>query len=279
MPMIRCMDLVRHLRFFTAVADARHFGHAARDLGMTQPPLSQGIQRLERHLGVRLFERDARGVRLTDEGQRLLSASRDLVQRAEDLGRLARQVAAPRRVRLGVAAELDELTATVLGAIAAQGTEVSPEVGASRDLVDALVEGELDIAVIRHPGIVDGLSAGEVIRVPTRLAAPPGADGEVFACDLPLVTPPRHHQPAAHDQLVDELRRGGHSGATLETPDANHRAALVAAGMAVRLVGEPGHPPGNPPLRLRVVWPKPRARRPGVDPEHLSEVIERALVP
>lgn len=279
MPMMLRMDLVRHLRFFTAVADARHFGHAAQDLGMTQPPLSQGIQRLERHLGVRLFERDARGVRLTDEGQRLLSASRDLVQRAEDLKRLARQVAAPRRVRLGVAAELDELTATVLGAIAIEGTEVTPEVGASRDLVDALAEGELDIAIIRHPGIVDGLSAGEVIRVPTRLEGPPGTDADMFQCDLPLVTPPRHHQPAAHDQLVDELRRDGHSGATLETPDANHRAALVAAGMAVRLVGAPGHPPGNPPLRLRVVWPKHRDRRSGVDHDRLAEVIERTLAP
>lgn len=246
---------------------------------MTQPPLSQGIQRLERHLGVRLFERDARGVRLTEEGKRLLSVSRDLVQRGEDLQRLARQVAAPRRVRLGVASELDELTGTVLAAISAEGMEVSPEVGASRELVDALVGGDLDVAVIRHPGIIDGLSAGDVIRVPTRLRTPPGLDAGVFECDLPLVTPPRYHQPAAHDQLVDELRRGGHSGATLETSDANHRSALVAAGMAVRLVGEPGHPPGNPPLRLRVVWPKLRARRPGVDPEHLAGVIERTLAP
>lgn len=275
--MIDQVDLIRHLRFFAAVAEARHFGHAAQDLGMTQPPLSQGIQRLELHLGVRLFERDARGVRLTDEGQRLLPASHELLQRSDDLTRLAGQVAAPRRVRVGVAAELDELTPAVFSAIAVHGVKATPEVGATHELVDAVIDGDLDLALIRHPAIIDGLTAGDVIRVATRLEAPLGVDAEVSGCDLPLVTPPRHHHPPAHDQLIDELRRGGHSGTTIETPHANHRAALVAAGMAIRLIGEPGHPRGNPPLRLRVVWPKHRGRRAGVDHDGLARIIERTL--
>lgn len=300
------MDLLKHLGFFKAVADVRHFGNAATDLGMTQPPLSQGIRRLERHLGVRLFDRDARGVRITAAGRRLLPAARDLLDAADDLVSTARDLALPEQVRLGIAADLEDGVPHLLRALTAPPlvepvetsgaarTSVTPTVAGSVELVDLLRDGLLDVGIVRHPGVLDGLTAGPVLVVPTRLVRATPAD-----VHLPVAVPPRHHQPPAHDQLVDALRRAGHSGDVVEARDAAQRRALVAAGLAAGIVpvfqgplfqgpalqDEPGTSgaaaggPAGPSLRLRVALPLAAQRRPEIDHEAVAEAIRTALSP
>ena len=93
----------RHLRYFVVLADELHFGRAARRLAISQPPLSLNIQQLEGSLGVTLFERNSKGVKLTPAGVAFREAALRLLAETEQAKDIAQQVARGvlSRVRIG----------------------------------------------------------------------------------------------------------------------------------------------------------------------------------
>src|SRR5437870_11537321 len=83
---------LRHLRAFVTIVDAGGFGRAGTRLNLSQPALSRQIHALEAELGVPLFDRIGRRVRLTSEGEDLLRRSRRLLAEADALGERARSL-------------------------------------------------------------------------------------------------------------------------------------------------------------------------------------------
>src|SRR5689334_22785962 len=84
---------MRQLRYFVAVGEEQHYGRAAQRLRVAQPALSRQIQNLEEEIGVELFERLPRGVKIADAGKLFLNAARRTLQEVNDATVRAKRIA------------------------------------------------------------------------------------------------------------------------------------------------------------------------------------------
>lgn len=138
------------LRSFLAVAEAGNVTHAAAVIGRTQSAVSLQIQKLESAFSVRLFERGARGVVLTEEGKRLLPAARKALAEIERIGSLFSDPLAG-RIRVGIPDDYNEtILEKALARFAARYGEVEVFVrsGCTAGFAGALKRRELDLAVV-----------------------------------------------------------------------------------------------------------------------------------
>jgi DNA-binding transcriptional LysR family regulator len=142
---------IRHLEAFMAVAHARSFRVAADRLGMSQPALSQNIALLEANLGVSLFTRSTRTVRLTAEGAGLQERLAPVLPALHDaIDQTRRRINPDAKLRLGI---LASAAVKYLPAALARFREECPQVhvsvqdGSADGLFDLVHRGKLDLAV------------------------------------------------------------------------------------------------------------------------------------
>ncbi|MDN4587513.1 LysR family transcriptional regulator [Xenophilus aerolatus] len=172
------MDL-RQLRYFVALATQQHYGKASEVLHVTQPALSRQIRLLEEELGVKLFERHARGAAPTDEARLLLERALFLLRYAEqtkaDLLAMQREPRGP--VAIGMSPGLaQQLTVLLTQAVLRQLPEVRLRFieGFAPSLQSMLAQGEVDIALLIEPFERSNLQAVPLLKEQICLIGPPG---------------------------------------------------------------------------------------------------------
>ncbi len=147
---------LRHLRYFVAVAEEKHFGRAAERLRIAQPGLSQQIQALERSLGTQLLVRDQRHVELTPAGETLLQHAYRLLALVDRAVESARLITHDKTgvLRVGTPATgLNPVAHDLLEAFRTGIPDVEvvlyPALGGHN--VEALRTGTLDVAFVNAP--------------------------------------------------------------------------------------------------------------------------------
>ncbi|WIX83581.1 LysR family transcriptional regulator [Amycolatopsis carbonis] len=292
------MDL-RQLRYFVAVGEELSFARAATRLRMSQPPLSQRIQELERELGCSLLDRSVRPIRLTDSGRILLDEARDILERVDRAAARTRSAGQSRIVTIGVVSEavagfVTGLSGHFRETVKARYPHLSLRVRVQGIASPAagLHTGQADIAITRLPFDTRGIAThtlGEeplvaALRSDDRLAhrteIDPGELSDHLWCRLPRDADPLWREywlgnpsasgadrqgPVVHS-LAEYIQCVAWEGAVGVLPHSVARLYPAAGVSFVPLAGQPDN-------HLVLAWPVDRADKVILD---LAEAIASA---
>jgi len=237
-----------HLRYFVTVAEELHFGRAARKLAISQPPLTQQIQRLEQRIGFALFERSTRRTALTEAGAAFLPMARAALEQVD------RAVASAQAAGRGEAGKLVIATppSVMLGALPRlirQFRKGHPKVDLSlremstAAIAEALHSGTADVGFLRCESAPEGLRElhryreGVFVILPRqhRLAGARRIRLAALARD-PFVFFPRRLGASFYDELMACCRAAGFEPRIVqEATQWPTVVALVEAGMGVTI--------------------------------------------
>jgi DNA-binding transcriptional LysR family regulator len=218
----RTIDL-RQLRYAVAVADAGQLTVAAQRLGIRQPPLSQQVAQLERHLGLRLFDRHAKGVTPTEAGRVFVAEARRLLADAAAMQARIDALAHGQRGVLQVgftsSAAAHAFTPLVLRACRQRYPAIEWVVSESNaaEITDSVASGRLHCGFLREPvAWPEGVLMRTLLREPVVAALPldhPLAARRTVALsdlhDQPLILVRRPGAPGLYANLLERCRLAG----------------------------------------------------------------------
>ncbi|MER6829985.1 LysR family transcriptional regulator [Streptosporangium sp. NPDC000563] len=245
MPQSPDLDL-RLVRYFTAVAEHRHFGRAAEALHITQPSLSRQIRALERQLGAILLDRTPQGTRLTEAGEVFLPRAKTLLHAAAQAAAQARAAARPSRITIGYTMGLIVTPAVRELRRLHPDADVRTSHVAWNEPRPALLDYRADAVVTRLPLATDGLDVTILYGEPRvlllsrdhRLAG----RGSVTLADIADEPLPRLADPDPAWEAywrIDPRPDGRPAPDGPVITDIEDKAELIAAGEVVAIIGGP----------------------------------------
>jgi DNA-binding transcriptional LysR family regulator len=245
---------LRHIRYFTTIAQQRSFTRAASLLHIAQPSLSQQMQQLERELGILLLRRTKRSVELTPAGETFLAHAERIIE-AVDQARYDMRQYSGRLTGTVTLGTLTSLSILRMPALLRQFRQQYPDVGivlreaTTQRLVELLRAGQIDSALIcmvngHKPAALDDpfFSTEEVFREELGVLV---AAGHPLAQQESVTMQALHAHPVVAMNPGTGLRTaldimGQRTGLPIpiayESSDINTTSALVAEGLGVALM-------------------------------------------
>jgi DNA-binding transcriptional LysR family regulator len=251
---VSIMEL-RHLRYFIGVAEELHFARAATRLGISQPPLSQQIGQLEAELGVKLFDRTSRSVKLTSAGAAFLPEARATLEKANRAVNVAHRASRGELGELNLgfnaSAPFVPMIARSIYAFRQAWPDVKlnlTEMG-GRKQVAALLDHALDACFVRgsqRPGVCDDIAVTPILRERLFVALRPdhrlARRNELNLGDLagePLLVYLRDHCAIFTEELFAMLRGAGvEPQVAHEVREVSTLFGLAAAGIGLCVIAE-----------------------------------------
>jgi DNA-binding transcriptional LysR family regulator len=236
---------LRQLRYFVAVAEESSFTRAAEQLHLRQQSLSQQIRALERSLGMRLFDRDTRGTRLTEAGRAFLPEARGVLARLDTAIDVVQRAGRGEVGNLNLAF-LSSTANYMLPPVVRAMRERFPDIELSThnvpisDLVAGLRNGKFHAAFTRPP-LVPDLETRVVTTEPVCAVLPAGHPlaqrTELQLADLAeedWVLTPRDSWPPWHHKYDQDFATAGFTPRVVQrAQDVTNLLGLVAAGVGV----------------------------------------------
>lgn len=240
---------LRHLRYFVTVAEELHFGRAAEILNMAQPPLSKQIQQLESELGVQLFERSKRQVRLTDAGQIFLERVYRIFREVNEAAIEAQKAGKGQTGKLTIGF-IEVASYEVLPRILREYQTLCPDVEINlRELttmkqMEAIQKGEIDVGFARLP-VEDNLIYKRTVLHESFIVALPehhslSVNEKIHLSELkkePFIFFPRHMLPDYYDEIIKMCMTSGFTPKIVQ--EASHMQTtinLISSGIGLSIV-------------------------------------------
>jgi DNA-binding transcriptional LysR family regulator len=229
------------LRTFVAIVETGSFTKAAAKVNLTQPAVSLHIKRLEEQLMRKLFERDGRGVVLTQDGRTLLGFAKKIMALHGEAESVFASAELAGRVRLGAPEYFDSKVLTMLVAHFGRrhpGVELDIKIALGPDVKTAIEGGELDVGIVNSE---PGQSCGPLLDQDNRIWVAAADFKPVSGKPLPLVLFPNSCEwRKLATGLLDE--EGIAWSAVLTSGGVTGLVAGIEAGLGISVFPEKGLP-------------------------------------